>query len=113
MIITNNLNVIEKVNELKTAMEEYFGVGQVDIDIKIHSTYNELNKVVLSRLHALGDVKFDAAESSCHNMMCAWLRKTLSPNSEIVLYFQDYTEAQKYGYTLPEESEVPENDNHQ
>lgn len=107
----SNTTVIEKVNELKTAMEEYFGVGHVDIDVKIHSTHNELNEAVLSRFHALGGVEFDGAESSYDNRMCAWLKKILSPSSEIILYFQDYTEAQKFGYTLPEESEVPENDN--
>jgi hypothetical protein len=105
------MSIIEKVAELKTAMEEYFGVGQVDIDVKIHSGYNELNEVVLSRLHAFGGVEFDAAMSSSDdNRMCAWLRKMLSPNSEIILYFQDYAEAQKFGYKLPEESEEAENE---
>jgi pantothenate kinase len=107
------MSIIEKVNELKAAMEEYFGVGHVDIDVKIHSAYNELNEAVLSRFHALGGVEFDGGESSYDNRMCAWLKKRLSPNSEIILYFLDYTEAQKFGYKLPEESEVPENDNHQ
>lgn len=99
------MSIIEKVNELKTAMEEYFGVGHVDIDVKIHSSNNKINETVLSRFHALGDVEFDGGKSSYDNRMCAWLKKILSPNSDITLYFQNYEEAQKYGYKLPEDAE--------
>jgi len=104
------MSIIEKVAELKTAMEEYFGVDCVDIDVKIHSSDNKINETVLSRFHALGDVEFDGGKSSYDNIIRAWLKKKLSPNNDIVLYFRDYEEAQGYGYKLPEEAE---NDNNQ